>query len=179
MKILAHICCGPCGMAYSAGLANENITADYLWFNPNIHPFTEYQSRKKGAQFFAETSGFDFIVPADSKYALQPFLAAVWDNLDAKCEKCYTMRLEYTAKHAAAAGYTAFTTTLLASPYQDFDTICAIGNAAANAHGIDFFVRDYRTGYRAGLGAARNAGIYMQKYCGCIFSEEERYSGAK
>jgi len=175
MKILTHICCGPCGVVFSDGLRRDGFDSVMLWHNPNIHPFTEYKSRKKSAIDFAAQDGYDIIIPDDEKYGLRYFLDSTYHNLEKRCEICYCMRLEYAAKYAADAGFAAYSTTLLASPYQDFDAICRIGKQAAKNYGINFVVQDYRAQYRPGLKTARKMGLYMQKYCGCLFSEEERY----
>ena len=46
-------------------------------------------------------------------------------------------------------------------------------NVMAREFGIEFVYRDFREGWREGQDEARQAGLYMQKYCGCIYSEEE------
>ena len=176
IKILTHICCGPCCVAFAGGLAQGGFTPVLLWHNPNIHPFTEYRDRKNGAIEVAAKNNLQLIIPDDEKYGLCPFLDAVWGDIDDRCRKCYYMRLEYAAKYAAAHGFDAFSTTLLASPYQDFDAVCRIGAEVGAAVGIDFIVNDSRAQYRAGVVTAHGEGIYIQKYCGCIFSEEERYT---
>lgn len=73
-------------------------------------------------------------------------------------------------------GYDAFTTTLLVSPYQNHEAIIEVANELAEKYGIEFVYRDFRVGFREGQAKARELGLYMQKYCGCIFSEQDRYS---
>ena len=46
---------------------------------------------------------------------------------------------------------------------------------AAAKYGVQFLYRDFRPGFRAGQQEARDCELYMQKYCGCVFSEEDRY----
>jgi predicted adenine nucleotide alpha hydrolase (AANH) superfamily ATPase len=94
-----------------------------------------------------------------------------------RCAFCYKLRLEKTARLAAEKGYDAFSTTLLISPYQNHDLIRQTGVELASVYGIEFLYRDFRPLFRQGREQARAAGYYMQKYCGCIFSEEERYLG--
>ena len=84
-------------------------------------------------------------------------------------------RLEGTAKYAAEHGFAAFTTTLLASLYQDHDGIVRAAEVCAQHYGVEFLYRDFRPNFRAGNQRARELGFYMQKYCGCVFSEEDRY----
>jgi len=177
MKILIHTCCGPCAVLFTKHFAAQN--PDYephlLWFNPNIHPLTEYRNRQQAAHAFAQAAELP-IIGADSDYGLRHFLQHV-HTLDkgARCEYCYHSRLAFAAEQAVAAGLAAFTTTLLASPYQNFELIQRIGGDLARQHGLTFISPDFRANYRNGLAHAREMGLYMQKYCGCIFSEEERY----
>lgn len=88
---------------------------------------------------------------------------------------CYRTRLEKTAQYAKENGYDSFSTTLLVSPYQKHDDIKRIGEELAEKYGLEFHYVDFRAGYREGQAKARELGLYMQKYCGCIFSEEERF----
>ena len=101
------------------------------------------------------------------------------DNIDARCGYCYRVRMEETAKYAAENGYDSFTTTLLISPYQNHEMICAVAKAMGEKYGVEFLYRDFRPLFQAGQEYAREHGFYMQKYCGCIFSEEDRYMAAK
>ena len=88
---------------------------------------------------------------------------------------CYHHRLEETARYAAEHGYAAFTSTLLASLYQDHEGIKAAAENYAKQYGVEFLYRDFRPNFRAGNQRARELGFYMQKYCGCVFSEQDRY----
>ncbi|MCL2747954.1 MAG: epoxyqueuosine reductase QueH, partial [Oscillospiraceae bacterium] len=112
-------------------------------------------------------------------YGLRPFLRAVGTRFDARCERCeicYRIRLEAAARYAAHGGYEGFSTTLLISPYQQHDRLRAIGEQVSLRYGVRFVYQDFRPMFRAGQNAAREMGLYRQKYCGCIFSEEERYA---
>jgi predicted adenine nucleotide alpha hydrolase (AANH) superfamily ATPase len=85
------------------------------------------------------------------------------------------MRLEKTAARAAERGYESFSTTLLISPYQNHSLVRVTAEECAKKYSIPFLYRDFRPRFREGQSGARNMGLYMQKYCGCIYSEEERY----
>jgi len=177
MKILVHMCCGPCGVAFMDGISKEGFQPTMLWHNPNIHPFIEYKNRHTSAVDFAALKQLP--VEADEFYGLRDFVTEVAGDIDSRCAYCYRIRLEFTAKRAAKNGFAAFSTTLLASPYQNFDAICKFGQELAEEHGCEFIVRDFRDGFRAAMDEARKMGLYMQKYCGCVFSEEERYRKSK
>ena len=86
------------------------------------------------------------------------------------------MRLFETAKYAKENGFDAFTTTLLISPYQDHDLMCMIAKAAGKKYDIEFLYRDFRPYFNEGQEKAIALNLYKQNYCGCIFSEEERFS---
>ena len=175
-KILIHICCGPCGVAFMDGIVKEGFAPTLLWHNPNIHPFTEYKNRRTAALDFAALGALP--IEADDFYGLREFVGNVADdmgNRSTRCAYCYRSRLEHAAKYAAQHDYKAFSTTLLASPYQDFEAICKLGREMAEKYGCEFVIRDFRGNFRAAMDKARKMGLYMQKYCGCVFSEEERY----
>ena len=171
MDILVHICCGPCGVAFMDGILKEDFQPTMLWHNPNIHPFTEYKKRRGAAMDFAAIKQLP--VEADEFYGLRDFVTNVAEDFDKRCAYCYRTRLEFTAKYAAENGFAAFSTTLLASPYQNFEAICQFGQKMAAAYGCKFVIRDFRGGFRAAMDEARKMGLYMQKYCGCVFSEEK------
>ena len=109
------------------------------------------------------------------EYGLRLFLKDICqanfdDEKENRCLKCYKLRLERTASFAAREGYKAFSTTLLISPYQNHEAIKSIAEDLAAKYGIEFLYRDFRPLFRVGQAQARSAEMYMQKYCGCIFS---------
>lgn len=177
MKTLMHMCCAPCANRPIAQLREEGMVVSGFWFNPNIHPYTEYQARKRTLEDYAKEIGMKLII--GGTYDLRSFITNVAGNIDARCGYCYRVRMEETAKYAAENGFDSFTTSLLISPYQNHEAISAIGQAMGERYGVDFLYRDFRPLFREGQDYAREHGMYMQKYCGCIFSEEDRYLAAK
>lgn len=177
MNTLMHICCAPCANQPVAQLREEGITVTGFWYNPNIHPYTEYQARKRTLEGYAKEIGLKLVI--GGAYDLRPFIIAVAGDIDHRCSYCYRTRMEKTAQYAAENGFDSFTTSLLISPYQNFEGITAAGRAAGERYGVEFLPRDFRPLFQAGQGYAREHGFYMQKYCGCIFSEEDRYMAAK
>jgi predicted adenine nucleotide alpha hydrolase (AANH) superfamily ATPase len=176
MKLLLHACCGPCAIQCVEALGEEGTRPDLLWYNPNIHPFTEYAARKETLIAYAGEDALKLILR--DEYGLRPFIQGVYPRFDARCAFCYRKRLEESAALAARENYDCFSTTLLISPYQKHELIRELGEAAARRHGTVFLYRDFRPRFREGRRLARERGFYMQKYCGCIFSEEERYCPA-
>lgn len=173
MKTLLHTCCAPCSIYCVDSLRQEGIEPVSYWFNPNIHPYTEYRSRKTTLEEYAKSIQLPLVI--DNTYGLRSFVKAVIDDLDHRCFHCYRVRLEQTALYAAEHHFDCFSTTLLVSPYQKHEALIAAGEAAAKKYGVAFLYRNFRVGFQEGQAKARELGLYMQKYCGCIFSEEERY----
>lgn len=154
-------------------LRNEGIEPTGYWYNPNIHPYKEYQARKDTLVHYAESIGLQLIL--QDEYGLRPFVRAIYPNLENRCGICYRLRLESTARYAAEHGFDGFTSTLFVSPYQNHELLRETAAKVAEEFGVSFVYRDFRPGFRAGQNKARALQLYMQKYCGCVFSEEERY----
>ncbi len=174
MKLLMHTCCAPCSVYCIDSLRKEGIEPTLYWYNPNIHPYIEYKTRKETLEKYSEMINIKTIY--EEEYGLQEFCKKVCGNLEKRCEQyCYPVRLNKTAQYAKEHGYTAITTTLLVSPYQKHDIIKRQAEKIAQNYGLEFVYRDFRIGFKEGQAKARELGLYMQKYCGCVFSEESRY----
>ncbi len=171
--LLLHICCAPCANQCIDSLRMEGMEVTGFWFNPNIHPYQEYKARRDTLLSYAKTIHMPMIV--EDTYGLRDFVRAVAADIDGRCSYCYRVRLEETARRAADLGFAGFSTSLLISPYQQHEKIKVIGQEMSEKYGVDFVYRDFRPLFREGQERARTLGFYMQKYCGCIFSEEERY----
>ncbi len=176
MKVLLHICCGPCGIVPMRELLAEGHDVEAAFVNPNIHPLTEFDLRLEAARAAAEAAGVRIV--REDPYGLREFLRAVVFHEDERCRICYRMRLGRTAELAQALGCDAFTTTMLVSTQQDHDAIRAAGEEAARGHGVEFLYRDYRPRVMDGVRESKQKGLYRQQYCGCVYSEWERYRRA-
>lgn len=164
MKLLMHTCCAPCSTYVIKKLREEGYTdITSYWYNINIHPYTEYKARLEGVITYMEMVKIPLII--ENEYGIREFTKSVVDNIDGRCLFCYTSRLEKTAKYAKENGYDAFTTTLLVSPYQKHELIVKIAKEVAQKYDLNFVYFDFREGFREGQKMAREAGIYMQKYC--------------
>lgn len=177
MSTLLHICCAPCSVACIKQLREEGVEPTGFWFNPNIHPFQEYRARRDTLRQYARDIGLD--LRELDFYGLRQFTAAVAADPDHRCGYCYTRRLEETAKYAAGHGFDRFSTTLLISPYQNRELICAVGANMGEKYGVEFVPYDFRPRFKEGQEEARALGLYMQKYCGCVYSEEDRFSNRR
>ena len=174
MKLLLHTCCAPCSVYCIDYLRNQEIEPTVYWYNPNIHPYTEYKARRDCLKEYIKSINAEAIF--DEEYGLQIFCQNVINNLENRCtDYCYRVRIEKTIQYAKQHGYDTFTSTLFVSPYQKHEKLKQICEELAQKHNINFLYIDFRPGFRQGQAKARELGLYMQKYCGCIFSEEMRY----
>ena len=173
MKPLLHICCAPCANKPIEVLRTDGFEVTGFWYNPNIPPFTEYRARRNCLREYAQTIALPVIERND--YGVRPFVRGVAADIAGRCVKCYEMRLFETARQAAEGGFDSFTSSLFISPYQNHELMREVAERAAHEYGVEFMYRDFRPYFRDGQTFAREHDFYIQKYCGCVFSEEERY----
>jgi len=168
-----HICCANCCLYPLQNLFSKDIEVRGLWLNPNIHPYTEYRLRLDSLQKLQHEWNLD--IEYIDYYGLREYIRAVVNREDERCIVCYSMRLEETAKTAKKMGLDGFTTSLLVSPYQKFDMIKSVGEEMGKRYSIPFYFEDFRPGWKEGIRLSKELGLYRQKYCGCVYSEMERY----
>ena len=146
----------------------EGIELTGHYANPNIHPYDEFIRRLENCMKACEIKE----LPLDY---LMEFDQLKWENFDGpieeRCKMCYKIRMELAAKYAKEHDFDVFSTTLLVSPYQNHEEIRKAGISAGEKYGVEFFYRDYSIGFRKGQNQAKEAGLYRQKYCGCIKSK--------
>ena len=174
MDILLHICCAPCAIYPLEALRASGARVTGFFFNHNIHPYQEHLRRLDAVKQYS--TQVDLHVVYRDVYLLEEFLTAVAPRPEERCRYCYSSRIEETARTASELGSDAFTTSLLYSRYQDHDAIREEGERAGERHGVRFHYEDYRTGWRKGIDISKQLGLYRQQYCGCIYSEKERYA---
>ena len=177
MRLLLHSCCAPCTTFCLKALRADGHEVSSYFFNPNIHPYTEFRRRLDTFREYCSSQGYSAAI--DETYGLRHFLSEVGQDIEGRCAQCYRMRLYAAAELARKLGADAFTTTLLISPYQNHELLRRVADQAAEAAGVPFAYYDFRPGYRESVRLSREMGLYRQPYCGCIFSEEERYSPAR
>jgi predicted adenine nucleotide alpha hydrolase (AANH) superfamily ATPase/N-acetylglutamate synthase-like GNAT family acetyltransferase len=174
MKLLMHTCCAPCSVYCIDELRKNGIEPTLYWYNPNIHPYTEYVKRKDCLKEYSKKINVKAIF--EDEYGLDVFCKNVVENINARCVNyCYPVRLRKTFEYAKANGYDTVTTTLLYSIYQKHDFIKKLMEDLSKEFGINFLYIDFRKGFWQGHQKAIEQGLYMQKYCGCIFSEEQSF----
>ena len=172
MKLLMHTCCAPCSVYCIDELRKENIEPTLYWYNPNIHPYKEYEARRDCLKEYSAEINIKAIF--EDEYGLDEFCKNVVNDLQGRCANyCYPTRLKKTFEYAKQNNYDTVTTTLLYSIYQKHDYIKLLCENYSKEYGVDFLYRDFRVGFWKGHEKAKNElNLYMQKYCGCVFSEE-------
>jgi len=173
MKILLHICCANCGIYPLERIKERGDEALGYFFNPNIHPYQEYQKRLEALRQYSEKVGLEVIYR--NEYLLEEFLRNVSQNPEERCQYCYSVRLEATAREAKKIGFDQFSTTLLQSTHQNHQLIKETGERIAKEVSIPFCYEDFRQGWKRGVEVSKAMGLYRQQYCGCIYSEKERF----
>lgn len=172
-RLLLHTCCAPCLIAPYRQLREQGMDITAFWYNSNIHPYTEYKARRDALSEFALQENLPLIM--QDEYGLEPFVKAVVSDIADRCRYCYESRLAAAAKTARDQGFDAFSTTLLYSRYQKHALIKEIAAKYAGLYEVEFYYEDFRPLWDEGIRLSKEAGMYRQKYCGCIFSEQERY----
>ncbi|MBW1636662.1 MAG: epoxyqueuosine reductase QueH [Deltaproteobacteria bacterium] len=173
MNILLHSCCGPCSIYPLKRIQQQGFSVSGYFYNPNVHPYKEFRRRLVAADEYFQKIGVPLII--ERKYGLVQFLRAVVNNEKKRCSYCYRERLEKTAEKAAEDGFDSFSTTLLYSKYQNHQEIYSLCEKLAENHSILFYYEDFRKGWQEAIDISRELEMYRQPYCGCIYSEQERY----
>jgi len=172
-NVLMHICCAPCLIYPLKALRGEGFFVQGLFYNPNIHPYTEFKNRLDEVEKYSKAEGLR--VASEVGYDMEEYMRRVAFNEEQRCAICYEMRIRKVAQAAKDSGFGSFTTTLLYSKYQKHDLLVQIANVISKEVGIDFLYRDFREGWQEGQDKSRELDMYRQKYCGCIYSEKERF----
>lgn len=172
-RILLHTCCGPCTLFPARTLKGSGWLVHGFFYNPNIQPYQEFARRLDALRTVADHLGLELIVRED--YELEEFLRQAVFRESRRCIFCYRQRIEETARLARKSRFDAFTTTLLYSKMQQHDLIRSLAEEASKHWSIPFHYEDFRTGWAEGQREARSLGVYRQNYCGCIYSERDRF----
>ncbi|MDR2819775.1 MAG: epoxyqueuosine reductase QueH [Desulfovibrio sp.] len=176
-NLLLHVCCGPCAIMPVLRLQDEGFAVTLWFMNPNIHPLTEYLRRREAAGICAERLGVD-ILHEDAAWDITAWLRAVagQDTMPRRCAFCCESRLAAAFVKAGELGFAHVSTSLLYSRMQPHEDIAAAGARLARKNSSAFVYRDFRADWQEGIDRSKTMGIYRQPYCGCIYSEAERYS---
>ena len=180
--LLLHACCAPCS-SYVLEYLSRYFKITLLYYNPNISPREEYDTRAEELLRLAGAmngvvEGAEDIRVAVADYDPAPFyeLAKGKEALaegGARCMDCYRLRLEYTVKAALEGGYDYFCTTLSISPHKNASALNGIGKELSERYGVPYLYSDFKKngGYLRSCELSGEYGLYRQDYCGCEFSK--------
>ena len=173
-SVLIHCCCAHCAAYTVEHWREQGHVICAFWYNPNIHPYMEHQHRLEAMRSLALEMKFP-LIEAEG-YDLIEYFRRVVGHEAQRCQYCFRIRLSKTAETAHQMGFSAFTTTLLISPHQKHDLLREIGNQLAEETGVPFLYADLRKRYSDSRLMTKGLDLYRQQYCGCVYSEWERYA---
>ena len=179
MKILLNACCAPDATHSINVLRDEGFEVITFFYNPNIHPESEYLLRVKDMEKLArETNVYNIeSIPYDDKEWFE-YVKEFKDEKEGgkRCELCFRFRMEKTAQKARELGIEIFATTLTISPHKNAALINRLGKETAAKYGIKYFESDFKKkdGFKKSIELSRKHGLYRQDYCGCVYSFNEK-----
>jgi predicted adenine nucleotide alpha hydrolase (AANH) superfamily ATPase len=177
MKLLLHICCAP-DATHPIQILKDNYELGAFFYNPNIHPGSEYARRLEDMRFLSKKWG---VVLHEGNYDRDEWLSLADVFKDEpeggrRCELCYQVRLEETGKKAKKEGYDMFGAVLTISPHKDARKINTLGKKIGERYGIPFLESDFKKkdGFKKSVEISKEFGLYRQDYCGCIYSKIDK-----
>ena len=173
MKVLLHICCANCAIYPIKNMREEGLEVMGFFYRHNIHPYTECLKRQQALEAYAEQIKLKVIY--QEGYDLEGFIQNVAFREPERCNYCYHDRLRSTALLARRGKFDYFSSTLLYSKQQKHELVRSMGESIGKSVGVPFLYRDYREGWKEGIERSKQIGLYRQQYCGCLYSEKERY----
>jgi len=172
-KLLLHVCCGPCTIFPLEILRRSPFEVTGYFYNPNIHPYKEFRRRLSTLEAYATDQNLPLLT--EEKYGVKEFVRRIVYHEDTRCSLCYAMRLEKSVQIAKELAFDCFSTTLLYSRYQRHNELKCLCENLSQEYGIAFYYEDFRMGWQYAIDKSKDLGMYRQPYCGCIYSEHERY----
>lgn len=173
MKVLLHVCCANCAIYPVKAMREDGLEVMGFFYRHNIHPYSECLKRQQALEAYA--AKIDLKVIYQEGYDLEGFIRNVAFREAERCNYCYHDRLQSTALLARRGKFDYFSSTLLYSKHQKHDLIRSMGESIGKQVGVLFLYRDFREGWKEGIECSKQMGLYRQQYCGCVYSEKERY----
>lgn len=173
MKALLHVCCANCAIYPIKTMREDGLEVMGFFYRHNIHPYTECLKRQETLEAYAEQINLKVIY--QEGYDLEGFIRNVAFRESERCNYCYHDRLRSTALLAKRGKFDYFSSTLLYSKHQKHELIRSMGESIGKSVGVPFLYHDYREGWKEGIECSKQMGLYRQHYCGCIYSEKERF----
>lgn len=182
-SLLLHSCCAPCS-SYVLEYLSQYFNITVLYYNPNISPKEEYVYRlNEEKRLIKEMTFKNPVNILDCDYNADEFFTVAKGfekepEGGKRCEKCFDLRLDFTAKTAKKNGFDYFATTLTISPLKNANLINEIGEKLAEKYSVKYLCSDFKKkeGYKRSIALSKEYNLYRQNYCGCIFSKVESES---
>lgn len=171
-KILLHMCCAPCATAVLESLREAGYEVTGFFYNPSIHPWKEFKRRLDAVKEWAPE--VDLPMVYNEEYPLEKNIKMLLGT-DNRCLSCFADRMNRSAELALDVDIGLFTSTLSVSPYQNHELLQEAGKKAGELQNVQYMYKDFRDIYRRSVELSREFGMYRQPYCGCVFSERDRY----
>jgi predicted adenine nucleotide alpha hydrolase (AANH) superfamily ATPase len=179
VKVLLHICCAPCACYPLKVLKEKGFEVVGLWYNPNIHPCTEFVKRMATVKELEKIENIKVIYFENYEPEKWFREVAFREEKPVRCQICYSLRLEMAAAVAKKGKFDYFTSTLFYSKYQKRELMLPLAENASRKFGVKFLDIDFRKGWSEGIEISKSYNLYRQQYCGCLYSEKERYCPKK
>lgn len=179
-KLLLHVCCAPCS-SYCLEYLSKYFDITVYFYNPNISIANEYNYRLSEEKRLVSLMPFEYPVKVvEGEYLPKDYFEYV-KGLEnepeggKRCEKCFRLRLESSARYAKEHGFDYFTTTLTISPLKNAQLLNSIGEELANQYDVPWLYSDFkkREGYKRSIILSKEYDLYRQNYCGCVFSKRD------
>ena len=175
-RVLLHICCGPCGIFPVESLRQEGFEVSGFFFNSNIQPYQEYLKRTDAVK--AMSGALSLRMIWKQEYQVKEWLRQAAFREEFRCEICYHSRLTETALYARKGKFDYFSSSIFYSRQQKHELAREVAESVAKEQKLKFLYRDFREGWKKGIERSVEMGLYRQQYCGCVYSEYERYNQA-
>lgn len=174
-KLLIHSCCGPCS-TYVLDYLKDYFEISIFYYNPNIYPEEEFYFRAKEQEDLCKKMGPDLgFIGTDHR--ADEYYKRIKGHEDepekgSRCEICFRLRLEETAKYGADHGFDYFTTSLSISPHKNSQLLNKIAGQVEEAYPIKYLYSDFkkREGFKKSVELTNKFHMYRQEYCGCEYS---------
>jgi predicted adenine nucleotide alpha hydrolase (AANH) superfamily ATPase len=176
-KFLLHACCAPCSPYVLQTLTRDyNVTV--YFYDPNIHPYTEYQRRFEELKKYLETLEIPLV---EGEYDVRRWFDECREyrhepERGARCEVCFSMRMDVTARYASEHGFPYFGMMMTVSPQKDAEVLNRVGTRSGEKYDVLYYPSNFKKkeGWKKSVEMSRELGFYRQDYCGCIYSLQER-----
>ena len=173
-KILLHTCCAPCLTNSIQELQEDGFSPVIYFYNPNIHPNTEYEKRLKELINFCTRKNYEIVIENGDFELWQEACSTLKDEKEGgkRCIECFKMRLEKSAKYAKNNNFDYFCTTLTISPHKNTKNINEIGKILEKKYEIAFLEKNFKKndGFKKSLQLSQENNLFRQTYCGCEYS---------